>query len=226
MNHKAERRRSLVPSVDEGRFVSDIYQNDTNRLILGRLLACGLKDAWLVAGCLFQTVWNVQTGRPPHENIQDYDIFYFDNSDLSAESEKRTNERVSALLGAGTSFRVDLCNQARVHLWYGNHFGGEDYAPLQTSHEGVDRFLINCTRVGVQPNGAESLRVYAPCGFEELYEGGLSANPANHRPSLFEAKVKSYQARWPWLTPINVTSGSASPEQLSSLNDRCSYVQA
>jgi hypothetical protein len=32
---------------------------------------------YVTAGCVFQTVWNVVTGRPPTNGIRDYDVFYF-----------------------------------------------------------------------------------------------------------------------------------------------------
>jgi hypothetical protein len=57
---RVDRQGDLTPA----RFVGDALQNPVNRAILERLPALGLPDAWLVAGCLFQTVWNVQAGRP------------------------------------------------------------------------------------------------------------------------------------------------------------------
>jgi hypothetical protein len=36
-----------------------------------------LPDWYLVAGCLYQTVWNVVTGRPPEAGILNYDLAYF-----------------------------------------------------------------------------------------------------------------------------------------------------
>lgn len=62
-------------------FVDQALANPANRAILERLPALGLPDAWLVAGCLFQTVWNLRTGRPPMDGIRDYDLFYFDAGD-------------------------------------------------------------------------------------------------------------------------------------------------
>jgi hypothetical protein len=44
---------------------------------------------YLTAGCVFQTVWNVVTGRRPANGIKDYDLFYFDDSDLSWQAEDR-----------------------------------------------------------------------------------------------------------------------------------------
>jgi uncharacterized protein len=38
----------------------------------------------IVAGCLYQTVWNVLTNRPARTGIKDYDLIYFDDRDLRA----------------------------------------------------------------------------------------------------------------------------------------------
>ncbi|MBA9054477.1 hypothetical protein HDA42_003655 [Streptomyces costaricanus] len=55
--------------------------------VLGRAAGMRLPGWYLTAGCLFQTVWNVVTGRPPGRGIKDYDLFYFDDTDLSWEAE-------------------------------------------------------------------------------------------------------------------------------------------
>jgi hypothetical protein len=58
------------------RFVSEALQNPHNADLLERLPFLGLPDVWLVAGCLFQTVWNLQSGWAPTANIKDYDLPY------------------------------------------------------------------------------------------------------------------------------------------------------
>ena len=80
------------------RFIGQALQNDHNRAILERLPSLDLPDAWLVAGCLFQTVWNLQAGRMPTAGIKDYDIFYFDACDLSEQAETAVGQRVDACL--------------------------------------------------------------------------------------------------------------------------------
>jgi len=45
----------------------------------------------------------------------DYDIFYFDGSDLSPEAEQRVQARADCVL-ADLDIAVELKNQARVHL--------------------------------------------------------------------------------------------------------------
>lgn len=66
--------------VTEQEFITLVRQNPVNASILDRLpqLEQVAPQAMLVAGSLFGTVWNVQTGRPATENIKDYDIFYWD----------------------------------------------------------------------------------------------------------------------------------------------------
>ena len=64
------------------RFIDQAPQNPHNHAILQRLPSLQLPDAWLVAGCLFQTVWNLQAGREPTAGIKDYDLFYFDGADF------------------------------------------------------------------------------------------------------------------------------------------------
>ena len=57
----------------EAEFLALVKQNPVNAAILERLpeLQRVAPEAHLVAGSLFGTVWNVQTGRPPTDNIKD-----------------------------------------------------------------------------------------------------------------------------------------------------------
>ena len=181
------------------RFVSETLQNPHNAALLERLPFLALPDAWLVAGCLFQTVWNLRSGRQPTANIKDYDLFYFDGNDLSEAAEQAVQARATALF-ADLPITVEAKNQARVHLWYERWFG-YPYEPLQSARRGIERFLVPCTCVGLQPAAAGAPPVlYAPYGLEELYAGLLRPNPACPHLPLFEAKARSYRERWSWLT--------------------------
>jgi uncharacterized protein len=177
-------------------FVADVRRNPFNVALLDRLPALQLPDCWLVAGCLFQTVWNLQAGRPPAENIRDYDVFYFDDTDLSYEAEDRVIKQVTAAF-ADLPITIEVKNQARVHLWYRQRFG-HDYPQLTASRDGIDRFLVACTCVGIECSGAAPAVVYAPDGFEDLYAGVLMAN-GGISAIRFKEKTMSYRARWPFL---------------------------
>jgi hypothetical protein len=179
-------------TVMQARFFADILKNQNNRAILDRWSALALPDGWLVAGCLFQTVWNLQAGRSPEAGIKDYDLFYFDPADTSEEAEFRVQSRVDALL-SDLGITIEVTNQARVHLWYESYFG-QSYGQLRSTCEGIDRFLVLATCVGVRPG-----ELYAPNGLALLYDGVLSMNPLSPHRALFDRKANSYLARWSWL---------------------------
>ena len=182
-------------------FLRDVCSNTANATILARWQQVALPNAWLVAGCLFQTIWNIQSGLPPAQGIKDYDLFYFDPTDLSESSEQEHQARVSALL-SDLRVSVEVANQARVHLWYSSHFG-RPYPELVSSEDGIRRFLVLETCVGIRPG-----KCHAPNGLSGIYERTLSPNPLTPYPELFANKVASYRARWPDLR----TSGAASTD--------------
>lgn len=181
----------------EQRFITEALQNPHNQEILQRLPSLQLPDAWLVAGCLFQTVWNLQSGRAPTAGIKDYDLFYFDGSDLSEQAEAAVGARVDASLG-DLGVTIEAKNQARVHTWYPQWFG-KPYAPLHSSRDGIARFLVPCTCVGLQPGAGGTPVLYAPYGLDALYGGILRPNPLIDHRALFRQKAASYRARWEWL---------------------------
>ena len=180
-------------------FVREISENPVNALILARWEDLDLPNAWLVAGCLLQTVWNLQSGRPPELGIKDYDIFYFDASDLSEHGERLKQARATRVLSE-IGARVEVTNQARVHLWYPTFFG-RPYPALTSSEDGIRRFLVLETCVGVRPDGC-----HAPYGLDGIYAGTLSPNPLTPYPELFSRKVASYQSRWPKLRATNMAN--------------------
>jgi uncharacterized protein len=190
--------RTSISSPDSTRFIAEVRANPINAALLDRLPALGLPDCWLVAGCLFQTIWNLQSGRPPEEGIRDYDVFYFDPADLSYEAEDLAIKRAAAAF-ADLAATIEFKNQARVHLWYRQRFG-HAYPQLVSSRDGIDRFLVAGTCVGVRCTAGEPSVVYASYGLDELYAGVLRPNPLNAPGSRFAEKAASYQIRWPWLT--------------------------
>jgi len=175
------------------RLVRLAMTNPINRQITARLPSLGLDQCMLTAGCLFQAVWNHQSQQPPAWGVKDYDVFYFD-PDLSWEAE---NEVIHAArrLFQDLDVNIEVKNQARVHLWYGQRFG-KPYPQLQSAKDGIDRYLIAGTCIGLD---VETGEVYAPYGLDDVEQGVLRINPKNPQPDLFDEKAKSYQARWPWL---------------------------
>lgn len=174
------------------RFTTDILRNTNNRTILERWENLALPDGWLVAGCLFQTVWNLQARRAPAESIKDYDLFYFDPVNTTEAAEQQVQARADHVF-RDLGIKIEVTNQARVHLWYESYFG-HPYKALRSSSDGIDRFLIPATCIGIRPG-----ELYAPNGLDLVYDGVLTLNPLTPYRDLFQLKAESYRARWPWL---------------------------
>jgi len=179
------------------KFLALTASNRINEALVARLRTLALPQCHLTAGCLFQTVWNLRSGREADADVKDYDVFYFDEQDLSWEAEDAVIHRVREAT-ADLGVAVEVKNQARVHLWYSQRFGAR-YPPLRSARDGIDRYLVACTCVGIDvADGA----LYAPDSLQDLADGILRINPRNALPDLFLAKTASYKARWPWLEVI------------------------
>lgn len=180
-------------------FLALALQNPVNAAISDELHRLALPDAWLVSGCLVQTVWNVLTGRAVDHGIADYDIFYFD-PDTSWEAEDAVIRKLQAGLDH-SGVKIETRNQARVHLWYpAKH--GLPYPPLSRSIDGIDRFLTQNTQIGVRRTD-DGFEVYAPHGFDDV--AGLIARPnpsPNFSAANYAVKAARWKALWPEITVI------------------------
>lgn len=180
-------------------FITAVRANPINRIILDRLPQLGLSDAWLVSGALFQTVWNVHTGRDPQYGIKDYDIFYFD-PETSWDAEDAAIRKGRAVF-ADVTADIEVRNQARVHLWYTEKFG-TPYSPLLQATDGIDRFLMHAAQVGICRTD-EQCDVYAPHGFDDVENMIIRPNrTANYSPALYLAKAERWKALWPGITVL------------------------
>ncbi|KJC33640.1 hypothetical protein UP09_34810 [Bradyrhizobium sp. LTSP885] len=178
-------------------FLAATLRNSANEVIVGELFAMALPDAWLVSGCLVQTVWNVLTKRPVAYGISDYDIFYFD-PDRSWEAEDAVIRGLQDRLGH-LGVAIEARNQARVHLWYPDKHG-VPYPPLSRSTDGIDRFLTENTRIGIRRT-ADGYDVYAPNGFNDV--ANLIVRPnltANFSAANYATKAARWKVLWPEIT--------------------------
>lgn len=188
----------------EQQFFESVFRNPINAQLLIRLRAPQIPQGILTAGCLVQTVWNLKSGYDPQYGIKDYDIFYFDDSDLSWDAEDAVIRQVQQAV-ADLPAKVEIKNQARVHLWYKDKFGA-DYPALQKAEDGIDRYLTLCTRIGIRLCDSS---LYAPDGLGDMWNGILRLNPLNPQHELYLIKCTEYLQRWPWLTIVDRQTATA-----------------
>jgi hypothetical protein len=190
-------------------FLAATLRNPVNGAIADELLRLALPDSWIVSGCLVQSAWNALTGRAVDYGINDYDVFYFD-PDTSWEAEDAVISDLQGRL-AHLGVRIEVRNQARVHLWYPEKHG-LPYPALRRSTEGIDRFLTKNTQVGIR-RSAHGYDVYAPNGFDDIADMIVRPNPgANFSAANYAAKAARWKALWPELTVL--------PAEMESLGGR------
>jgi uncharacterized protein len=168
--------------------------------LLVRLRDLRLLQWRLVAGCLYQTVWNHLTGRPPGTGIQDYDLIYFDPTDLSWQAEDAVIRRVTAAT-PGAPAPVEARNQARVHLWFERRFG-TPYRPLSSADESLPRYASIVHAVGVRLNDDDTLDVAAPFGLDDLFSMVIRPNYALDNAVSHTRKAERARLIWPRVTVI------------------------
>jgi len=162
---------------------------------------------WLVfSGAVYQPVLNHLTGRPLDYGIKDYDLAYFDASDLSYEAEDAVIRRVSDAFDEPVRSMLQVRNQARVHLWFETKFA-EQYPPLSCTAEALERFASATFAVGVRLEADDRLHIVAPFGLADLF--ALRLVPNFYRKTVGFARASAdVRRRWPEVVIENARSVS------------------
>jgi hypothetical protein len=158
-----------------------------------------LKNYFIGAGCIAQTVWNYQMKFDLINGISDIDFVYYDNNDLSLEAENTVVENIKNSF-LHCPIKLDIKNQARVHLWYKDHFG-YDIKPYNSIEDAINSWPTTATSIGVRLDNKE-LKIYAPFGLNDLFGMIVRANKTQITENIYLQKVNKWKKKWPSLTII------------------------
>ncbi len=191
------------------RFESIVRSDPDLMRLLASIRGLALPQWRLVAGCLYQTVWNVLTRRSRGTGIKDYDLIYFDDRDLSWTAEDRVIGRVAAAT-QGCAGPVEARNQARVHLWFESRFGSP-YPPLDSADEALCRYASVVHAVGVRLEDDDRLDTVAPFGLDDLFAMVIRPNYALDNAVSHTKKAQRAQVIWPEVTVLPWNAEDANP---------------
>ena len=166
--------------------------------VLLTIRALELPDWLVMSGAVYQRVLNALTERVPDYGVRDYDLGYFDASDISYEAEDAVIRRAAAAFDEPLRSAVEVRNQARVHVWFEGHFG-ELYTPLSCTAEALERFLSPMFAVGVRLKRDHRLHIAAPFGLADLFALRLRPNPRRFSANFFQVAA-GVTRRWPEVT--------------------------
>jgi hypothetical protein len=168
--------------------------------VLRGLREDGLSDHLLVAGAIYNMVWNRLTGRPDLNGINDIDVVYFDASDLSWEAEDVVIQRLARRF-VDLPLPVQVRNQARVHLWFPQKFG-IPFVPLTSSAEMLGLYASKTHAVAARLEHDDTLTIVAPFGLDEIFSFRIAPNPVLMNRPAHEAKGARAKSVWPEITVV------------------------
>jgi hypothetical protein len=198
-NMDSRSRPSAGPLEPRHVFLTTVLRNEFLAEILERMSSSDLPEWYLSGGCVFQTFWNAEHGFEPSAGILDYDLFYFDSSDLCAQSERMIGRELARAF-AHLPIDVEARNQARVHLWYEREFGAPCRA-FGRCEDGIDAFLAICCCFGLRRTSTPRVEVYAPHGYDDLFDLVVRPNPARTTDGealrgVYAAKTQRWSRMW------------------------------
>jgi uncharacterized protein len=176
-----------------------LLQNKIIKKILKLTPELMIPNWYLGAGCIAQTVWNFQYGFDLEKGIKDYDLVYYDSSDLSYEAEDIFVQHGKKLF-KNISGQVEIINEARVHLWYENKFGRK-INPYKSVEDAIDEWPTTATGVGVRYDNGK-FKVYAPYSLDDLFGLILRPNKLKITEDIYLAKVERWTKIWDKLQVI------------------------
>jgi uncharacterized protein len=155
---------------------------------------------YVAAGAVTQTVWNNLFGNDLKYGIDDLDLIYFNDNDLSELHEDNVSNDIKKGLGQ-IGLNLDIKNQARVHLWYQDKFGYK-IESIKSLEDSISRFPTTATSVGIGYNDLNGLDIIAPFGLDDLLHGIIRPNKRQITEAIYSDKVSKWTKKWPGLKVI------------------------
>lgn len=100
-------------------------------------------EMYLSGSAIAKTVWNRQLGYDDMYDISDIDLIYFDPIHTTYQQEDTVISNTKSVMPNYISFRCDVKNQARVHIWHQEHFG----KPLKPYRDIVETLQVTTTKI-------------------------------------------------------------------------------
>jgi hypothetical protein len=166
---------------------------------LDALAASGLPDAWIGAGAIRDVVWGqLHDGFDPAA-VRDIDVVFFDPADLSRQRDQDAQQALATL----ADLPWEATNQAAVHTWYHEYFGGPPVPAFTCVHDAVATWPETATCVAIR-NAPGGIDICAPHGLTDLLDRIWRRNEIRVSTEISRARLarQRIETRWPDVTVI------------------------
>ena len=160
--------------------------------IVETLDACsqyGLKDYYVAGGAITQIIWNNLNGESMLNNVKDFDIVYYSNTEESGQSKIHQSE-IEQLISH--NFPLDIINQAYVHEWYPEKFGNK-IKPFNNTESGIQTWL-SAFAIGIRKS--KNYEIYSPYGLEDVFNMRVKPNIQTMSEENYLNMTNSFKKRW------------------------------
>lgn len=196
--HNHLRYAGATPETQRAALVEIIRSEPMLMDVLAGLREDALPQGLVVAGAIYNLVWNRLTGRPPLTGVNDIDVFYFDATDLSYEAEDMVIQRLARRF-AHLPLPVQVRNQARVHLWFPDKFK-QPFVPLTSADEMLGRYASKTHSVGARLDDNDEIVIVSPFGLDDIFSFRIVPNRVLLNAPAHTTKGARAKSIWPELT--------------------------
>lgn len=177
-------------------FIQVIKKNNDLIEILKFIEKLKLPNFYIVAGSVFQTIWNYYDNKPINNNIKDIDVIYFDKSDLTVDKDIEIYNKIKSFCDSNNlNYEIDVSNEARMHLWKKEH-ENIDIEQYKNSEDAINHWIANIHAIGITMLNNE-IKIYAPFGLSDIFSKTIRPIKHNYNSKeLYDKKVKSWSSRF------------------------------
>lgn len=180
-----------------------IFKQDHELIaILTYLSEIELPHFYIIAGAVFQTIWNYYDHNPLHFKNKDIDIIYYDQNHLEKEDEEALKRKITdhfELLGLHYTF--DIHNEARMHLWKKEN-ENQQLRYIEHAEEAIGSLIATVQAIGITLDKGV-INIYAPYGFSDIFSKTIRPiKQIGNTKERYEKKVASWQKKFSNLTVI------------------------
>lgn len=173
-----------------------LKQNHDFMIILDYIYKLKLPNFYIAAGNVFQTIWNYYDNKSLNYGIKDVDIIYYDENNLTKESEKELENKIkNHIKKYDINFEIDVHNEARMHLWKKENENPNIYK-YKNSEDAIDQWIATIQSIGITKEN-NKIKLYAPYGLSDIFS--KTVRPIKHKNNskeLYEKKVISWSKRF------------------------------
>jgi uncharacterized protein len=176
--------------------LSEIIIKDTFIIRILKSVRCLPENKfWVAAGCIRNRVWDYLHDYEKNTPLNDVDVIYYDNTDLSEDSEKRIESLLSSYL---PDIPWSVKNQARMHTI-------ANCLQYKSIDDAMRGWPETATAVALRLTDNSNIDIIAPYGLDDLFHLMVKPTPCSKdKTNVFRERMRSkaWLENWPKLKVI------------------------